>query len=296
MSSLPLTVLVDDRHAPYLPRSGKGMNVRRTVRSMGPRAPRNLVVLASADRLEDVASIVREANSRHHLRALLIRAEGGREILIPLLERAGIRALRNLLVHVGPAVPRRVLNAWKWGAQKELIAHAEVMGDRLLVVTCALDLLEVPISGLPALAAVAPKDLATFTIADDGAYLEWIDADIQLDLEAFRYVIDPAFRAKVAAARLAHDQDYGTAVAAVRIAAGLRQSDIPCLSARQVRRIEQGDHPRLATIALLAAAHGLTANEYLDRVAEAIQRHRRLGVGQKASKVRNGGIRRSAES
>ena len=49
---------------------------------------------------------------------------------------------------------------------------------------------------------------------------------------------------------------------------GLRQSDIPGLSERQVRRYEHGARVPLASLKLLAQAHGMELNGYLDELAK----------------------------
>ncbi len=269
MITAAMNVLVQDSHPPYTPTTGGVLRVvsRRRV----PRHLDNLFVLASADDLRDVAAVVREANSRHQLRALFVRTDSGPELLVHLLERADLRTLRNMIVHGSdPSVPRRVLNAWALGAQHDLIAHAGFAGDILLVASCALELFEVPVAGLPPLARMTVPQRANMVVADDGAYLEWPEADVHLDLDSIRMVLDPGRAEKAAWKKVAHDQAFGAAVAAVRQATGLRQSDIPGVSARQVHRIEQGAFPRVATIERLAAAHGSTSNQYLNRVAGAM--------------------------
>jgi transcriptional regulator with XRE-family HTH domain len=55
---------------------------------------------------------------------------------------------------------------------------------------------------------------------------------------------------------------------AVREEHGLRQGDIPGLSERQVRRLEQGHaFPQAKTVEKLAAAHGLSVADYLKELA-----------------------------
>jgi hypothetical protein len=48
-------------------------------------------------------------------------------------------------------LPQRVINAWSWGAQDQLIANATVMGDHLLVFSCAMEKLEIAFDALPCL-------------------------------------------------------------------------------------------------------------------------------------------------
>jgi len=63
--------------------------------------------------------------------------------------------MRNTLVHTNSVVPKRVINAWTMGAQEQLIADATVIGDRLLVLSCAIEKLEVPFDSLPALKRIS---------------------------------------------------------------------------------------------------------------------------------------------
>jgi transcriptional regulator with XRE-family HTH domain len=65
-------------------------------------------------------------------------------------------------------------------------------------------------------------------------------------------------------------------VAAVRKAHHLKETDIPGISSRQIRRIEKGDHPKLETLRKLSQAHGLTVNEYLQEIAANVSQWRSI--------------------
>jgi hypothetical protein len=156
-------------------------------------------------------------------------------------------------------------------AREPLIADAIVIGDRLLVLSCAMEKLEVPFDSLPALKRISINDRSNFTIDDDGSCLYWEDADIHLDLDAFRYATDPEWKQKFDSLKSEHNQVFGKAIATLRKKYKLRQSDIIGLSERQVRRIEQGDgSTKVDTLRLFAKAHGMELDAYLDAVAEAI--------------------------
>jgi len=231
----------------------------------------DLFVVAAATGLESVAGLVHEANSAHRLRALFARADVDCTWLLPMLERAGVRTLRNMLVHTSAAVPERVLGAWQSCAQDYLIADAAVADDRLFVRSCALERFEVGFRDIPALADMPESERPRFVVDRDGSYLHWDSGDIHVGLDMLRYALDPGFRAKANLRRLSFDRRFGRAVKALRLDKGLRQSDILGLSARQVSRIEAGyGVPRAETIRKLARAHGLDAVTYLDRVAVAL--------------------------
>jgi hypothetical protein len=261
-------VLLRDRvSAPGL-RSSKKLRVfsRPTADSLAGVG--HLFVLCAATDLPSVAKLATDANREHRLRGLFVRQDVDAGFLGPLLGRAGLRLWRNVLVHHGPPVPLRVLRAWEAGAQDSLIAEAALSGDRLFVLSCALDRLEVPVRQVAPLARLARRDLARFVVAPDGSYIHWPRPDIHLDLEALHYAIDPAARVQADLRRAAHDRRFGAAVAAVRADHGLSQAGIPGVSERQVRRIEHGSMPRVATLRLLARAHGLSLETYLGKVAD----------------------------
>jgi hypothetical protein len=235
------------------------------------RSKSNYFVFTSTSELELVAQLVHAANSAHKLRALFVRADVDCAWFLPMFERANLRTLRNTLLHTNPAVPQRVINAWQMGAQDELIADATVFDDRLFVRNCALDSFEVDFPDVPALARVPVHERADFTIDVDGSYLYWTGSDTHVGLEMIRFAIDPAFREASLLRKLAFDRRFGRAVKAIRIEFGLRQSDIPGLSSRQVSRIETGAVvPRSETLRKMAAAHSLSVSDYLASIAKVL--------------------------
>lgn len=230
---------------------------------------KNVFVLTTLTGLANVTDIVRDANQHHRLKALLIREDTDTKLLPQLMDRANVRTLRNTLVHSGHEVPRRILTAWQQSAQDELIAAAYVVADRLIVISCALAVLEVPFHATAALRRIPKDKRTTFEISSEGSYIHWPKSDVHLDLEAFRIAIDPEYREQRKTEALKYHRQFGQAVAKVRKAYGLRQTDIRGLSARQVRRIEQGDRPTSRAIEALAESYGLSSKQYLDAIAEA---------------------------
>jgi len=233
------------------------------------RREKNVFVLARASRLSEVAEFVRVVNRRHQLRALLIHADLDERWIGQLLHRADLRTLKYTHIHREHGLPRRVLNAWKLGCQDLLIADAIALEDRLIVLSCDLNRIEVPWSSISVLARMKREGRARFHIASDGSYLHWPEGDIHLGIEAFREAVDPVFREKA----LRHEQisleQFGLAVTVLRERHGVRQGAVPGLSSRQVRRIERGEgFPRVSTLEKLAQAHGLSLNEYLERLAQ----------------------------
>ncbi len=225
--------------------------------------------MSAASTLPAVADVAGDANRQHRLKGLLIRQDVGTGLIAPMLDRAGVRIWRSVLVHQGPPLPARVLRAWEMGAESELIAEASVTGGVLFVLSCALERLEVPVRRIPALARMPAADVTALAVSADGSYVHWPKGDVHLDLGSVRYVVDPAWRAWTDAARVGHHERFGDAVRAVREAHGLAQNAVQGLSARHLRRVEGGLFPKVATLRLLARAHGLELDRYLTEVAHA---------------------------
>ena len=175
--------------------------------------------------------------------------------------------MRTALFHTNAELPQRVINAWSWGAQDQLIANATVMGDRLLVFSCGMEKLEIVFDALPCLKSIPIDERANFKISEEGSYLHWPKQDIHLDLDGLRYAINPNIKHKFDAYKLTHDQAFGKAIATLRKQSKLRQSDIIGLSERQVSRIEKGEGTKLETLSLFAQAHQMELNDYLEAVA-----------------------------
>jgi hypothetical protein len=271
-SQQTMTVLIQDNVNKHLAIHSKSVQVLQASDSQDLLdSALNLFVLASATGLPEIADIVRSANQKHHLRVLFIREDVDPSWMPQMFDRANLRVMRNTLVHANSVVPKRVINAWTMGAQEQLIGDATVIGDRLLVLSCAMEKLEVPFESLPALKRISLKDRSSFTIDDDGSCLYWENADIHLDLEAFRCATDPSWKQKFEALKSERNQVFGKAIATLRKQYKLRQSDIIGLSDRQVRRIEQGEgSTKVDTLRLFAKAHGMELDAYLDAVASAI--------------------------
>jgi hypothetical protein len=270
-SRVPVTVLMQDRDSDRaIPRSLSATVIRKPDMKVAESAT-NLFVFSAATRLSSVEEFVQAANRHHHLRALFVKEDVDPKWLPQMLNRANLRMLRNVIVHSGPEVPRRVMFAWQAGAQEKLIANAALSGDKLFVVNCALEQFEVSFNDIRALKDIPVEERGSFEIAEDGSYIAWKKSDVHIDMDAIRASIDKEFREQLEAKTLATDRKFGEAVSLLRKKAGLRQSDIKGLSERQVRRIENGERPRVASLKLLAEAHGMALNEYLKEVAQTIK-------------------------
>jgi hypothetical protein len=269
-----LTVLTGERSPDFPETRVWPRNV--VVRFLGERdrdeavSARKLFVFTSATRLVDVAEIISLSNKHNRLQVLLVHSDVDAEWVPFMLKRAGLRTLRNMLVHQGSALPHRVLNAWVHGQHHDTIAAATVIGDRLLVVSCGFDSFEIGFDVYPTLARIPVDERSQFEIEEDGVFLHWAGADVHLDLHDVRVALDPRLRAKAKAEKMAHDKAFGEAIRALRQKYGIAQTAVSGLSARHIRRIENGYVPGLEAIDALARAHGLTPDDYLEMVTELI--------------------------
>jgi hypothetical protein len=266
-STTELTLLAHDHRAGEAVADMRSFRVvRRPNRQIGERA-RNVFVLVPATELPEVSELVSAANRRHQLRALLVRDDVHPSSIPQMFERAGLRMMRNTIVYSDFSVPRRVLNAWTQNSQDQLIARASVSQDRLFLLSCALQPYEVAFDSMASLKRIPVAESAKFTVDEDGSYIHWPGPDIHVDLDAVRAAIDPEARARAEAVKTLHDSRYGAAIAKLRAATGLKQSEIKGLSERQVRRIEKGEGTTYEALRRLAASHRMDLDEYLRKLA-----------------------------
>jgi hypothetical protein len=261
-----ITVLDCGGQLPPSMRTTKKMRILRKPNDEILRKSQNIFLMCLATQLPEMVDLVRDFMSR--LRALFIYQNVPSSFIVPLMKRAELRPSGNILLHKDWSLAGRVLRAWELGAPDRLIANAAATSDKLFVLSCSLKEFEISFDTIAALKSIPPKDRGRFTVAEDGSYLYWPSSDIHLDLDALRYATDPQWRKKVDWERTTHHARFGAAVAAVRKEYRLNQSDINGVSERHIRRIENGSIPRVRTLELMAQAHGLSLENYLNKVAE----------------------------
>ncbi len=231
----------------------------------------NLFIAVSATGLSHIANIIKRANDIKLLRALFVRENIPPEWLPQMLSRADLRMARNILIHANEdwQTPRRIINAWRSGAQHDLIARASTTDDSLLVVNCALECFEVSFSEIPALVRMQKKERLKLKLSESGSYIHWPQADVHLDLDAIRYATDDKWRQQCDLQKIIHNKRFGQAIGIVRQKCGLEKKDIAVISDRQLRRIEnEGARPSVGTLTALAQAHNMELNAYLNEIAQ----------------------------
>jgi hypothetical protein len=152
------------------------------------------------------------------------------------------------------------------------IVDAYKVGDKLFVRGPKHRMLHVPLESIPALRGKSRAAIGNFSIDSDGSFIYWPDLDVHLGWNQFLQAVDPAELRKAQQRSIGFNERYGAAIRTVREAAGIVQSKVEGLTERQMRRIEQGENrATTAAISALARAHGLDANEYMERLAKAMQ-------------------------
>jgi len=151
------------------------------------------------------------------------------------------------------------------------ILDARIEAGVLRVVSPEFKRLDVPIAKISALAGKDATTLADFEIDEDGSFIYWPKLDVHLGWEQLNQIVNPEAARKAQQKHREFNIRYGKAVQKVREQAGLKLSDVTGISEKQLRRIENGDC-RLTSNATeaLSRAHGLKANEYLQRLADAL--------------------------
>jgi len=261
------TLLVRDPEAPSPPVGPTFVVIKEPKQEIAAHR-RNLFVLTTATNLGEVARFVSTANKRNQLRALFVRCDLDAAWLPQMFELAKLRTMRNTLVHSDFQVPWRVLRAWQMGAQEELIADAELLGDDLFVTSCEPTTYRIPISSVPTLGKVPVTERRDFKVADDGSYLWWPTQDVHLDLDSLLVGIEPERRIRAERVKRAYGRSYGEAIARLRDETGLRQEDVTGLSDREVRRIESEGEVTVDSLRKLARAHKMDLAAYLGEVAK----------------------------
>ena len=218
---------------------------------------KNVVVVSKASGLSRISEFIREVNEKNHLKGLFIRADVKTELLPKLMHESGVSTLKHTYIYQNPEALCRLLRAWQLGTPDALIADASVADDALFVVSCSFQFYNIPFTELPALRKISLENRNRFEIDEDGSFLYWPHDDIHIDIDTLEYHTNPEYRKKADLKRLQYNRNFGDTLKQLRNEAGLRQSDIPGLSARQMRRIENGETPiTAATMEKLAAVLG----------------------------------------
>jgi hypothetical protein len=258
-----------------LQKSGRLKNVRFVSSPSPSEAVRRLVVARISDFDERPAEL-------RHLAAhgsfvptpLVLMALGKRQPTAAGLQLLALFASRFCSgkgdPFVAPSVEaaRRLLAAHVLGAEQKLVADAQLDDGTLSVWSCEPKLYECAITEIPALSRLDAKTVGKFEISASGSRLHWPGADVDLDMDSIREYADPKARKEATSKYRSDAARYGAAIRMLREARGIRQTGIAGLSEREMRRLEKNEVlPHSDTLKKLAAAHGWSVAEYMEKLA-----------------------------
>ena len=191
---------------------------------------------------------------------------------------------RRLQVCRDPSVVKRLVIALKRPAPWEGILDAYVLEDALVVVLGDMSVREFPIDKLPRVRRFEPAVVDRFVIDSAGSYLYWPDRDVHMGPSQMLQAVNPMYLSDLEIRRY-QMENVSQVLLEMRNDRRLKQTEIPGLSARHVRRLER-EAARLTVEAAtkFASAFCLTLSEFLDELSERITALRR---GAEASRSRD---------
>ena len=216
-------------------------------------------------------------------------------VVLDLPEQAVLRLASTLRLHKpdqrlqvcrDPLVVKRLVIALKRPAPWEGVLDAYVLEDSLVVVLGDMTVREFPIERLPRVCRFEPAVLSNFVIDSAGSHLYWPDADVHMGPSQMLQAVDPMYLANVEIRRYEMEK-ISLALLDMRNDLLLKQTEIPGLSERHVRRLEK-EETRLTVDAAskFASAFGLTLSEFLDELSERITAlQRTVGSNRRRARV-----------
>jgi hypothetical protein len=131
----------------------------------------------------------------------------------------------------------------------------------LLLYRGNLESIVVPLASFVPTPGGPPPDPSRFSIADYGQTVKL--GDYEASAEAILYEIDPDYRRRLRERRRNEDQGFGPSLRRLRIQRGLRQTDFPGITEREIGRIERGevDKPHESTVRKIAEHLGVAPQE-----------------------------------
>lgn len=150
----------------------------------------------------------------------------------------------------------------------DTIVDAYMDDDRIVVRGPKYESLIVEIDKLPSLRPMSKDEVANFEVDPDGSFLYWPAHDIHLGWSQFLQASKPMDLLKAKQRQSTFNIRYGESIRRVRMAHGIKQTEVVGLTDRQISRIEHGSRATHKALASLAAAHGLGLNAYLSELAD----------------------------
>lgn len=214
-------------------------------------------------------------------------------VVLDVPEQAVLRLASTLRLHKpdqrlrvcrDPSVVKRLVIALQRPAPWEGILDAYVLEDSLVAVLGDMSVREFPIRRLPRVRRFEPTVVRRFEIDSAGSYLYWPDRDVHMGPSQMLQAVDPMFLSDVEIRRY-EMENVSQALQDMRSDRQLKQTEIPGLSERHVRRLEK-ETVRLTVEAAtkFASAFAMTLSEFLDELSRRITDLR--GAGSDVPAVR----------
>ncbi len=166
---------------------------------------------------------------------------------------------------------RRLASALEAGAPEERILEARIEDGTLRAISPQFDRLDISLGKIAKATNTDPSKLHNFEIDDDGSFIYWPSADVHLGWHQLQQLVNPEAALKTSQKSEEFNKRYGKAIQKIREQAGLALSDIKGISDKQLRRIESGESRATSNaIDVLSKAHGLSASEYMAKVADTL--------------------------
>ena len=177
---------------------------------------------------------------------------------------------QRLQVCRDPLVVKRLVIALTRPAPWEGILDAYVLAKSLVVVLGDMSARKFPISKLPKVRGFEPAVLGHFVIDSAGSYLYWPDQNVHMGPSQMLQAVDPMYLSDVEIRRYEMER-VSLALLDMRKDRQLKQTEIPGLSDRHVRRLEKKE-VRLTVDAAtkFASVFRLTLSEFLDELSDRI--------------------------
>lgn len=200
-------------------------------------------------------------------------------VVLDVPEQAMLRLASRLRLHKpdqrlqvcrDPSVVKRLVIALKRSVPWEGILDAYVLEDSLVMVLGDMSVRKFPVGRLPKVRGLEPAVVKQFEIDSAGSYLHWPDADVHMGPSQMLQAVDPIYLSEVEIRRY-QMENVSQALFDMRNDRRLKQTEIPGLSERHVRRLEK-EKARLTVEAAnkFADAFELTLSEFLDELSERI--------------------------
>lgn len=204
-------------------------------------------------------------------------------VVLDVPEQAALRLASALRLHKpdsrlqvcrDPLVVKRLVIALRRTTPWEGVLDAYVLGKSLVVVLGDMTVREFPISRLPKVRDFEPEVLGRFEIDSAGSFLYWPDRDVHMGPSQMLQAVDPVYLSEVEIRRY-EMENVSQAVFDMRSDRRLMQTEIPGLSDRHVRRLEnEGMRLTVDAATNFAKAFGLTLSGFLDELSSRITSQR----------------------